>query len=206
MNLDHIFRKTHIQIFNPPYIHSDPQREKDPYGWVQKAYQATWEGRPGTFIQWIEEEHPNWRESSLAHHLVGRSYKYEGDFESAKKHLQCAFEMRKQQGFSIGMSETLVVLSEVAIDEEQLEQAWELLNQAVSLAPHHRSPHINRFCLASLAEDEPKLNHLFTELESVYPQWARDEKLCDGLQKDGELFFLREQTDLWKQIETRIQH
>jgi tetratricopeptide (TPR) repeat protein len=200
MNLERIYKRAHIQTFNPPYIHGADDREKDPFGWQKRAYDAVWEGDPTSFVSWLDEHHPEWPETALGNHLVGRAYKYEKQADQARHHLTTAASLRRQQQDHVGLAETLVVLSEVAIDEDKLDEAWTHLNEAVQLAPHHRSPHINRFCLASLACDEPQLTALYQELNERYPLWYEDQRLCEAFHNDGELFFLRDESQVWQQM------
>jgi len=108
------------------------------------------------------------------------------------------------KGQPLQIASTLLGLSEVARFVDDDEAAWRHLDEAVSVYPHYRSAHLNRLCLASLAQDDGKLEQLLGAMDVLYPTWPQDDALCQGLQRDGELTYLRESRH-WPALLGKIQ-
>jgi len=203
-DFQNMFRQAHIKLFNPPYAQSSFQAEDDPDRLRKMAFEMISAGRPGDFLGWISSRCPDWQDNDLALHLVGQTLKLAEKPEEAKKCLSVALDMRKLKGEALQIASTLLALSEVARFQEDNELAWSYLNEAVELYPTYRSTHLNRFCLASLAQDLSKLTQLFQEMQTLYPNWTSDIDLIRGLKEDGELVYLRE-SELWQEILASIQ-
>lgn len=199
----HLFRQVHIKMYNPPYTKLGFKAEDDPEQLRKRAHEALSAGAPGMFVEWVKENVQDWQDSHLCLHLMGQTLKVEGEAEEARECLTRALELRRTQGTPLQIASSLLGLSEVARFVDDVDEAWRLLDEAVAVFPHYRSAHLNRFCLASLAQDEDLLEQLYHDMCAMYPEWSTDEALCKGLKNDGELSFLRE-TKLWDTIRTRL--
>jgi len=144
-----------------------------------------------------------WERSSACIHLAGQCHKNAGRLESADDLLQRAVIMRKQEGKSQLAISSLNALAINLVAQGRRKVAMQRLDDAIGLDGGHRLSHFNKLCLLSLQKDLEGLANAFDTLDDSYPGWPRDVLMCEWLEGDATLGFLRE-SQLWHRISERM--
>ncbi len=199
-----IGRRAHSRVFDRPIILRKAKEEDERV--KRKLHKCLVEGRPEEFRAWLKRVRPGWEEDELAQYCMGMAFRAERRYDSAKRCFESALEKRRNLGDAMKTSAVLQQLGLIALACGDNEAVWKFYDEALEIMPDLWVTHFNRLCQASRDRDETKLRHVFHQLEANLPTWFHEKRLVEALKTDGELSFLREETQyLWQQISNQFQ-
>lgn len=138
-------------------------------------------GHPQEWHSWASHHGIEDVAARHAFHIRGTVFLHAGDLDSAELFLRGALDLRRGEADTAACASTLVNLAEVALRRLQLDDAWELLTEALHLDPSLEAVHINRHCVADVAGREDWSRIVDRDLNQHVPEWESNELVVAGL-------------------------